>query len=359
MKDFKKKLIECAKKSDFQSWNEFRQDAELPIDLAGVNVSTFGDRSSLDLKEFDLSNCDLTGAYFNGLELKKLHRSILVDAKFAGAFLTGADMQFTELKGTLLKGAYLQQADLSYSVFDNTNVKNATFYDTNLYHAYGIEDAEMIVNMGLLSPDGGLRSEGGRPGFVFIPPREVPTSFKKRYRFDDTRIDHAYTWDKIRKFGQFPLFGVSTSAIVIIPALLLGFAYYNHGISILSEYVAQLFIAENSQKLSPETLSQLKIYVSDLKVQAPWELWLLLASTFFLFIASFLYTKNCPELIRQFTYQAWVFELGKDPVLYVPASYSYPCTRFICGAFFQVGAVLGGSYLLWKFGQAVWLYFTL
>ena len=48
-----------------------------------------------------------------------------------------------------------------------------------------------------------------------------------------------FSWERLRTFGNLPLFGVSFSALIAIPAAMFMFASYNHEVSRLQEWAAE------------------------------------------------------------------------------------------------------------------------
>ena len=159
-----------------------------------------------------------------------------------------------------------------------------------------------------------------------------------------------WSWERLRTFGLLPLFGVSLSALVAIPAAMGLLAVYNRQIGRWRDWTA----AQGEHNF----LAPLIQFAERLELVAVPSLSLaLLLSTVFLGIASTIFSFFCPPRIKEFSLERWTDELQQHPVNYVPLSWKRPVLRCIAGACYWAGGALAIFVLLAKIGGAGWFIF--
>ena len=375
MADHREKLIECIRMKDGEGrpdvWDCYRKELDLPIDLRRIDLTDLGLPHKPRLEPVDLSDCDLRGAIFTGLRVKHLCGSDLRGARLNTCQLQGAELQFADLRGADIHAANLLATDFSYAVFGEATVQDKTrqtdmagavFAKTNLYRATGLENWVNVYKMRFVDPGGDLGKSNQGPNFVFEPPTapEMLRRLRQRSKWIDSKLDNLCSWENLRFYGQLPLFGASSFALIIIPTVLVVLAHYNHGLDLLGSYLVDLYQhfalsgpGNESAQDASALLSAVVSHKESLRANAPRGMLLLLVSTTILLFASSLLSLSCPHIVRQFTREAWVFEHGKDTILYVPASFAHPVLRVICGLSYTVGAAAFAIYVIYVVSKVV------
>lgn len=375
MADHRAKLIECILMEEGRGrpdiWEGYRKELDLPIDLRGIDMTSLGLPQEPNLELFDLSDCDLRDACLIGLRLKFLCGSDLRGARLNTCQLQSAELQFADLRGADIHAANLTWTDFSYAVFGDatvqdkvriTNVAGAVFGNTNLYRATGLENWVDVYKMYFVDPGGDLRKDNHGPHFVFEPPTDsrILSRLRKKSRLIDSALDNKVSWENLRFYGQLPLFGASSFALIMVPTVLVILAHYNHGLDVVGLYLADLYqnvvlshSGSESAQDSSALLSAVAVHKESLRANAPKGMLILLVSTTILLFASSLLSLSCPHIVRQFTREAWVFEHGKDTILYVPASFAHPVLRVICGLSYTAGAAAFAVYVFYVVSKVV------
>lgn len=239
------------------------------------------------------------------------NRLHLTNADFRGENLKGIDFSNAVLEGVIFDDANLDSVDFYEAVISRASFKNAK----NLNKAKNLDTTHVYI--------------GNNAGYV----RYFDYCIRK---FPEKWCD----WEKLRVFGKMPLFGVSYSALILIPLFFYFLAIYNNNIDIAKQLIianqpnpATLLIIEKLHPLSVPSLS----------------LWLLV-STLFLAIASTIYAVACPPRIKEFSSDQWTDQLGHSLVHYWALSWKFRKTRLICSFFY----ITGGGGVLWVIGNKVW-----
>jgi len=250
----------------------------------------------------NFDDCNLTGAKFDGADMRdsSFRENCLIQVSFQGTRLTGATIHRAKLKGSDITGAD----------FDETTFEGCDFG--------GVKGAEAARNL-----------EKSRPtrGSQYF--ENVVVSWYNTWA----------SWERIRLFGRLPLFGMSYSAMVLIPAYLYFVAWYN----------ADLERIQKLPHVPPEWAARHALTIPTLT-------WLLFVSTLFLAAASTLYQLFCPARIREFTRDVWVDQLNKPLLHYWPLSWWYLPGRLPCMALYIVGGVCALIVLtvkLWNAGSYI------
>lgn len=161
---------------------------------------------------------------------------------------------------------------------------------------------------------------------------DADATWLSNHQFDFQRINVSWatrwsSWEIIRAFGQLPLFGVSISAVILIPLLLFALSIYNSQIVYLHNWEAALHASSMAwvAALQPVAMPALTLFT--------------LIGTVLLAIASTLFAVACPARVKEFSLQRWTDELRRPTLHYLAHSWKYHWTRRIC----MICYVLGGS----------------
>lgn len=148
-------------------------------------------------------------------------------------------------------------------------------------------------------------------------------------------------WERLRRFGRMPLFGLSYSVLVLIPTYIYLLAWYNQQVDRLSavQGPAGEWVGAHLHKLPMPSLSLL-----------------LLCSTILLATGSTIYTLACPTRIAEFSKDVWCDQLKRPLLHYWPYTWKYRWLRVACGVCYIVGG-LGALWVLlskvYKAGQFI------
>lgn len=156
-----------------------------------------------------------------------------------------------------------------------------------------------------------------------------------------------WSWERLRTFGLLPLFGVSLSALVAVPAAMGLLAVYNRQVGAWHGWAAEhagaapfAALVRFIERLEPAAVPSLSL--------------VLLLATLLLGIASTIFSFFCPPRIKEFSLERWTDELQQHSVNYIPLSWTRPVLRCIAGACYWLGGSLAGLVLLSKIISAGW-----
>lgn len=217
--------------------------------------------------------------------------------------------------------------------FENCTFQRATFSATSsvsVVRMLGVEGIETCRGLHLVRDDD--KVERGRIDLNHSL-ISLPLPWLER---------HA-SWERLRTFGKLPLFGVSFSALVAIPALTFGLAVYNEQVRKLTA------LPQQHADLPPQIAHVLaNLHIVPLPSLSLW----LLISTVLLGIASTIYALGCPSRIKEFSRDQWQDELGKAAVNYLPLSWTNRPARLIAYSCYIVGGLGTGLVLIAKIANA-------
>jgi pentapeptide repeat protein len=255
---------------------------------------------SLNLYKADLREANLARA--------PLYRANLVGANLARAILHGAT-----LHGTNLREANLHGANLSA-------VRGAE-------HAYGLETVRFIPT------EGGQGLDAGNDASYF---ETCHRPWPERW------LD----WERLRVVGRLPLFGISYTALILIPIAFYGLALYNDKVELVRAWAEQAMALPDHPwaRFAPLVLERLH------PRPIPHQSFLLLVSTVLLAAGSTLYTLFSPSRIKEFSRDQWCDQLGRSLLHYWPLAWKHRYIRLTCAACYA----LGGAGALWVIGTKVW-----
>lgn len=147
------------------------------------------------------------------------------------------------------------------------------------------------------------------------------------------------SWERIRTFGNLPLFGLSFSSVIIIPIMVYIIGLYNMQISrfhaAIRDRQADFPWLGLLEPISPPTLT---LYA--------------LLGTFLLAVGSTIFSIFCPPRVKEFSFQKWTDELRRPAAHYLAYSWKDPIIRLICIICYVWGAIVTGSIIVIKAYEA-------
>lgn len=266
-----------------------------------------------------------------------------------GTNLFGANLNMADLRGTNLRGAnliranlcsaFLLGADLSEAQLPSADIRGAFFYHANLCRALlanvrGAHHAHHLETVRLTPTDGEHAAEGKNDAIGFDLCDE------------SAWFENKWNWESLRTVGRLPLFGLSYTALILIPTVFYGLAFYNSKVELIRTWAAQVAaILDHPMRIAAEVI------VKHLHTQPiPRLSLMLLGSTVLLAAASTLYTLFCPSRIKEFSSGQWCDQLGQSLLHYRPLAWKHRWIRFICMACYA----FGGAGALWVIASKVW-----
>jgi hypothetical protein len=304
----------------------------------------------LNLREADLSGASLSKVELHGaiprgvrLSVANIRRPILRGVRFSVANLGGADLSEANLSRTNLSGADLSRADLSGADLSRADLGGADLSEANLSRAdlskANLSEADLSEAV-LDSVQGAHHAHG------------LETAWLNRgdVRYFETCNrswpEHVFDWERLRIVGRLPLFGISYTALILIPIVFYGLALYNDKVELIRAWADQVIASPDHpwQRLAPLVLERLH------PRPIPHQSLLLLISTVLLAAGSTLYTFFSPSRIKEFSRDQWCDQLGRSLLHYWPLAWKHRYIRLICAACYA----LGGAGALWVLGTKVW-----
>ena len=249
--------------------------------LSGANLGK-ANLSGANLREANLSDANLSGANLSGANLGKANLSgadlkwaNLGKANLSGANLSGADLSGADLSiGAYLREANLSGADLSRADLRGTNLNNAIL-DHSKWSEVRLDNKTQLKSI------------------FFSPKHEAMQDSSDTIIF--SWRDKWINWSRLRTIGEFPLFGVSWSALALA-----------------------LITINTIDLLNKTALIEIIKY----PIPIPERTWWILLSSTLLVIGSTLYRWKCPQRIQTFSETEWVEEHGHPRQLYIAESLS-------------------------------------
>jgi uncharacterized protein YjbI with pentapeptide repeats len=294
------------------------------------------DLSKTDLSEANLSRANLQEA---NLQMANLHRTNLFGANLNMADLRGANLRGAILTRANLCSAFLLGADLSEAQLPSADIRWAYFSQANLYGTYvanvrGAHLAYLLETVRLTPTAGDHAAEGKNDAIGFD------------LRDESTLFENQWNWERLRTVGRLPLFGLSYTALILIPIVFYGLAFYNSKVELIRTWAAQVAVLrDHPMHVAAEVI------VKHLHTQSiPSLSLMLLGSTVLLAAASTLYTLFCPSRIKEFSCDQWCDQLGQPLLHYRPLAWKHRWIRLIC----MVCYAFGGAGALWVIGSKIW-----
>jgi hypothetical protein len=224
-----------------------------------------------------------------------------------------------------LRGAYL-----GWSILDEANLAGA-----DMERVRGLAHASSLETVRFMSAE-----EDQPSGFAFA---------NDALYYDSCQLpwpEDLLDWERLRVVGRLPLFGLSYTALVLIPIVFYGLALYNDKIELVRAWAEQVIALPDHpwHRLAPLVLDRLH------PRPIPRLSFVLLVSTILLAAGSTLYTFFCPSRIKEFSHTQWCDQLGRSLLHYWPLAWRYRYIRLVCAACYA----LGGVGALWVLGTKVW-----
>lgn len=275
------------------AWNEWRlKNPTLKPDLRDVSYENF-DLKGVDFREADLTHCNFSKARLEGADFTK---AICSSSQFQEAVLRGARLQGATLDHTNWSGADLTEADLTSADLSNARFTGAKLESTKFWHITFVRGHANMI-------DGSDAIQFGRR-------------------------DRWLNWARLRKVGQFPLFGVSWGAFLMALITINTIALLNE-----NRFVQSLHYP----------------------IPVPLRSMLILLSTALLVVGSTVYRLKCPDRIQTFSETEWVEQHKQPRLLYLAENLNrwgwMGRWQWIC----TVSIGLGGFLALWLIGERLWL----
>lgn len=295
-----------------------------------------------DLVGADLSRANAQRARFNRSQMKGI---ICDDTNFTKALLESVDAENARFVGAILNEAKLnwinlKNADLRKSRFKNAELREASFEAANIAQADFFEANLTSVN---LKDVVGAQEAKHLTTVTFASDARYFTSCVRAWQ------EKFVSWEMIRMIGNLRLFAVSYSLLAFLLT-----AFYVVGLYNEKVMIARLW-AEDAQKLSDDASRLLAQQV--LKGLDPllfsWDTVLLFGATMLLVVASIIYTFGCPAEIKDFTRVQWRYQLNRSLVHYWAYAWQGRFWRLLCGAFYLVGGAMFVPIIVWKLLRAL------
>jgi Pentapeptide repeats (8 copies) len=258
------------------------------------------------------------------------------------------DLRGASLEGTDLRGADLSEADLSEANLAEADLRGAWLYFTDLHGAelyranlrgaeligvHGAERADGLETVRLVPAEDGLGSDAGNDATYF---ETCHRSWPERF------VD----WERLRGVGRLPLFGISYTALILIPIAFYGLALYNDKVELARAWAEPVIALPDHPWHRLALLIRDRLHPRPLPSQSL----LLLISTVLLAAGSTLYTFFSPSRIKEFSRDQWCDQLGRSLLHYWPLAWKHRYIRLICASCYA----LGGAGALWMIGTKVW-----
>jgi hypothetical protein len=221
--------------------------------------------------------------------------------------------------------ATLDEADLTEACLLTVNLARANFRWANLFRTqlHGVRGAHHASNLETVR---------------FTPPASIHTQSPiNDAREFDTCLrpwpERWLDWELLRVVGRLPLFGMSYTALILIPIVFYGLALYNDKIDLVRTW------AEHVTALPDHPMHQLAPLVLERLHPRPIpnQSFLLLLSTLLLAVGSTLYTFFSPSRIKEFSRDQWCDQLGRSLLHYWPLAWMKRYVRLACAACYALG----------------------
>jgi hypothetical protein len=145
-------------------------------------------------------------------------------------------------------------------------------------------------------------------------------------------------WEKIKVIGRLPFFGISTTAIITMTIY-----YY-----ILELYNTRVQAALNALENAPSEMAVMRGIVSHITIPVPQLAFVSLFAAILLLCASVIYTIFCPDRVKQFSSEVWLYQLQKSLIEYRPFTWKFVAIRWVCSMLYFTGGVLPAYVILTK-----------
>lgn len=244
-------------------------------------------------------------------------------ADLSGKHFDGIDLSSRGLKNVIMRGCSLRSANLCNTIFEGCDLSGSDWHGADFRGAkfYGglytsIQNAPRAKNLEFIL--------AGNDMCVFSNPQVTLWD----------RLD----WEKIKVIGRLPFFGISTTAIVVMTIY-----YY-----ILELYNTRVAAAVNALKNVPLEMAVMRGIVSHLAIPIPRLAFISLCAAIFLLCASVIYAIFCPDRVKQFSSEVWLYQLQKSLIEYRPFTWKFAAIRWVCSSLYFIGGVLSAYVIVTK-----------
>jgi uncharacterized protein YjbI with pentapeptide repeats len=344
-----------------------KENPDVRLDLVGADLRE-ANLLRADLREANLAGAHLAEAHLNQAHLDHAHlvkanlffahlpeanlnNANLAEALLAGVHLDGANLTYADLHGANLTEANLRRAHLDDACLVRADLHRANLTEANLTYAdlHGANLTEADLGGAILQ---GVRGASHAYYLETVRLSGVNDAvyFELCHRpWPERWLD----WERLRTVGRLPLFGISYTALILIPLVFYGLALYNRNIDLVHAWAKEAVTSPDHplHRLAPHILEHLH------RLPIPSLSFILLVSTILLAVASTLYTAFCPSRIKEFSRDQWCDQIGRSLLHYWPLAWKHRYIRLACAACYTLGG-LGAAYVLgwklWETGQFIW-----
>jgi hypothetical protein len=287
--------------------------------------------------------CEFRGCAFDEVIMRhcKFYSCRFVDCVFRRSGILSAEMEECTISGLLAEGGKPFRPS-------NLRMRDCIFENQDLRH---FELGQVVCEGLTLTRVSGLETLVGQ---------QVPRSARPA---DDHIVephlewkDRYLNWELLRTTGRLPLFGLSYSALLGIPALLWLLAFYNDHVEAVR---AALLVVPG-----PWRSSALELAAHVGPIRPPGASFWFFLGTLGIAFGSTVFALACPDRIKEFTRREWLDQLNGSVLGYDPISLSRRWARLACALAFAVGLVLtlsviatkivhAGAYI-WEHGGRPW-----
>lgn len=273
----------------------------------------------------DLSNCSFPRAYLNDCVFRRV--------SFKGCDLSGASLRDANCTESCFDDASLEEASLNHAAlngcsFKRSQLRGASLEAARLDHAdlSGASLLESQVDAASFNKVAGLPSSLHLETVKILgqPPKYLETVIIPL-------VDRLVSWDRLRVVGKLPLFGVSYSALVLMPFLFYLLELFNNRVNQMRSAAASIEPNGASGHLARALVDHLH------SEPVPRLSFVLFLCTIVLAIGATIYAALCPARIKEFSKGQWQDQLGRSLILYLPFSWKYRWARIACAACYAVG----------------------
>jgi uncharacterized protein YjbI with pentapeptide repeats len=257
--------------------------------LCGANLywaHLYGaDLSEVHLDSTDLNRVNLGEVNLRGADLRDAH---LCETNLYRANLREANLCRADLYRARLEGANLYRADLSMANLREAHLREANLYRAKLGEVQGAERVYHLETVRFISTEDTEGVDFGNDTSYFETcHRPWP--------------EHWLDWERLRVVGRLPLFGISYTALILIPLVFYGLALYNRNIDLVHAWAKEAVTSPDHplHRLAPHILEHLY------HLTIPSLSFVLFVSTILLAAASTMYTAFCPSRVKEFSRDQW------------------------------------------------------
>lgn len=271
-------------------------------------------------READLNGCKFQGVSFRGCDLSQssfaeasFRETCFDDARLDEATFRAANLSGCSLKRSSLRGTSFESAVLDFANFEGATWTEALVSNTSFNQTRGLSTCRRLET---------VRTGASKP------------------RYFDTAIvpfaERSMSWHRLRVVGRLPLFGVSYSALVLLPFLFYLLETFDGRISQIRAAASSIPLESAGGRLAAALVAHLHTE------PVPRLSFVLFLCTIVLAIGATIYAALCPARIKEFSKDQWEDQLDRPIILYLPLSWKHRLARIACATCYAIG---GGGVL--------------